>query len=139
MSASSRTRLAAAISALSDERDFLESLRHGGQSAVLEQALLEGRLDVLERTLAELREGICSRCVRSLVRPHPSGLCGVCHQTEAYERRAAYIERRWREGALVREIADELGMEFRAFNALVYKLRKAGRDIPYRRRQQETG
>lgn len=76
-------------------------------------------------------KGTCSRCDGPTGRQNNGGVCQSCRSADA-EERVRLIVAMWARGALLREIADELGTSVNCLGVDMVRLRDRGHALPYR-------
>lgn len=80
----------------------------------------------------EMRKVECPEC-GELMGPE-SERCQLCVSDDRERRRTA-IERLWREGLKIREIAEELNTTPNTVGVEIQRMRTDGRDVPYRQKR----
>lgn len=80
----------------------------------------------------QMRKVECPEC-GELMMPE-SERCQACVSDER-ERRCVAIERMWREGLKLREIAEQLNTTLTVISVEISRMRAEGRDVPHRRRR----
>lgn len=84
------------------------------------------------------RRGTCSDCGAAMGIDNPKdGVCMRCRRRTAEEKRKRIV-RLWKEGSTMKEIAQDLGTSANVLGVEMAAMRKAGYDLPLRRRSKAT-